>query len=103
MLKEPTKFQRPVPLLHDLTFEAVHALEVETQTRKRLNETPDESETEIRKKVFGFFRQIESHVERLCSIYNEACNYGITLQESHPVILIFFNYYFWSFYSIFCF
>jgi hypothetical protein len=84
MLQEPAKVQRPVPLLHDLTFEAVHALEVETQAQKSLNERSDNS-SEIRQKVFRFFAGIEQYIDRLCDVFDQCCNYAITVEKSHPV------------------
>ena len=85
MLKKPSKVDRPVPLLHDLTCEAVHALEMEIKIRNNDLGGPDQAEKDSRKKIVQLLESVENHLARIVDVYEQSCASAAMIEEKHEV------------------
>ena len=85
MLQNPGDVNRPVPLLHDLAFEAVHALEIEKKSRTDRLGRPDEFEIEIRRKMISLLESSDSHLKRICQLFDESRANAAMIEQRHQV------------------
>ena len=87
MLRNPGIVNRPVPLLHDLAFEAVHALEVEKKSRSERLGRLDEFESEFRRKIVSFLESADSHLQRICQLFEESRANAAMIEQHHQVVM----------------